>query len=204
MPLGRVRPPPPASLAHHWRLWLRDRVCRGPGGSYPAGLRITLRVGTVRSYRLNATMEPGLPARMLNEVAYCPRLFYIEHVAGEWEESADTVSGTYATGEGREDIAMPERGPGRPEGEVGHGIESGRMHHREGRPDRRHRRRLDAGGPQARVDSRPEPRERGSLARGPRAGAGAGAYAWPISSCAARGPGGGAPRRERRPCRRPA
>jgi len=30
---------------------------------------------------------------MLNEVVYCPRLFYLEHVAGEWEESADNVSG---------------------------------------------------------------------------------------------------------------
>jgi len=30
---------------------------------------------------------------MLNEVVYCPRLFYLEHVGGEWEESADTVSG---------------------------------------------------------------------------------------------------------------
>lgn len=34
-----------------------------------------------------------IPARMLNEVVYCPRLFYLERVAGEWEESADTVSG---------------------------------------------------------------------------------------------------------------
>ena len=23
---------------------------------------------------------------MLNEVVYCPRLFYLEHVAGEWED----------------------------------------------------------------------------------------------------------------------
>lgn len=30
---------------------------------------------------------------MLNEVVYCPRLYYLEHVAGEWEESADTISG---------------------------------------------------------------------------------------------------------------
>jgi CRISPR-associated protein Cas1 len=30
---------------------------------------------------------------MLNEVVYCPRLFYLEHVAGEWEESADTLAG---------------------------------------------------------------------------------------------------------------
>jgi len=34
-----------------------------------------------------------LPARMLNEVVYCPRLFYLEHVAREWEDSADTVAG---------------------------------------------------------------------------------------------------------------
>lgn len=34
-----------------------------------------------------------IPARMLNEVTYCPRLYYLEHVAGEWEDSADTISG---------------------------------------------------------------------------------------------------------------
>jgi CRISP-associated protein Cas1 len=34
-----------------------------------------------------------LPARMLNEVAYCPRLFYLEYVAEEWADNADTVSG---------------------------------------------------------------------------------------------------------------
>ncbi len=37
--------------------------------------------------------ERLIPARMLNEVVYCPRLFYLEHVAGEWEESADTLAG---------------------------------------------------------------------------------------------------------------
>lgn len=36
--------------------------------------------------------EP-IPARMLNELTYCPRLYYLEHVAGEWAESADTVAG---------------------------------------------------------------------------------------------------------------
>lgn len=36
-----------------------------------------------------------LPARMLNEFAYCPRLFYLEWVQGEWEDSADTVEGRY-------------------------------------------------------------------------------------------------------------
>lgn len=36
------------------------------------------------------------PARMLNELTYCPRLSYLEHVLGEWEESADTDSGRRA------------------------------------------------------------------------------------------------------------
>ncbi len=34
-----------------------------------------------------------LPARMLNEFAYCPPLFYLEWVQGEWRESYDTVEG---------------------------------------------------------------------------------------------------------------
>jgi CRISPR-associated protein Cas1 len=36
--------------------------------------------------------EP-LPARMLNEFVYCPRLFYYEHVEGIFVENADTVRG---------------------------------------------------------------------------------------------------------------
>jgi CRISPR-associated protein Cas1 len=34
-----------------------------------------------------------LPARMVNEFAYCPRLFYYEWVEGLFQESADTVEG---------------------------------------------------------------------------------------------------------------
>jgi CRISPR-associated protein Cas1 len=34
-----------------------------------------------------------VPARMLNELVYCPRLFWLEHVAGEWDDSADTLQG---------------------------------------------------------------------------------------------------------------
>jgi CRISPR-associated protein Cas1 len=37
--------------------------------------------------------ETPVPARMLNELTYCPRLYYLEHVAGEWAESADTIDG---------------------------------------------------------------------------------------------------------------
>ena len=36
---------------------------------------------------------PLLPARMVNEYQYCPRLAYLEWVQGEWAESADTVEG---------------------------------------------------------------------------------------------------------------
>jgi len=35
-----------------------------------------------------------IPARMLNEFVYCPRLFYYEHVEGVFVENADTVRGT--------------------------------------------------------------------------------------------------------------
>jgi CRISPR-associated protein Cas1 len=34
-----------------------------------------------------------IPARMLNEVVYCPRLFALEHMNGEWADSADTIRG---------------------------------------------------------------------------------------------------------------
>jgi CRISPR-associated protein Cas1 len=39
---------------------------------------------------------PLLPARMVNEYEYCPRLAYLEWVQGEWADSADTVEGTRA------------------------------------------------------------------------------------------------------------
>ena len=38
---------------------------------------------------------PLLPARMINEYQYCPRLAYLEWVQGEWAESGDTVDGRY-------------------------------------------------------------------------------------------------------------
>lgn len=37
--------------------------------------------------------QPHVPARMVNEFQYCPRLAYLEWVQGEWAESADTVEG---------------------------------------------------------------------------------------------------------------
>lgn len=37
-----------------------------------------------------------LPARMVNEYVYCPRLAYLEWVQGEWDDSADTIEGRFA------------------------------------------------------------------------------------------------------------
>lgn len=38
---------------------------------------------------------PLLPARMVNEYQYCPRLAYLEWVQGEWADSSDTVEGRF-------------------------------------------------------------------------------------------------------------
>ena len=38
---------------------------------------------------------PLVPARMLNEYAYCPRLAYLEWVQGDFADSADTVDGRH-------------------------------------------------------------------------------------------------------------
>src|SRR3989442_5597072 len=39
-----------------------------------------------------------LPARMINEFVYCPRLFYYEQVQGVFVESADTIEGSIQHG----------------------------------------------------------------------------------------------------------
>ena len=38
-------------------------------------------------------MTPLVPVRMLNEVVYCARLFALEHLDGQWADSADTIRG---------------------------------------------------------------------------------------------------------------
>ena len=38
---------------------------------------------------------PLIPARILNEFVYCPRLAYLEWVQKEWEDSSDTVEGRH-------------------------------------------------------------------------------------------------------------
>jgi CRISPR-associated protein Cas1 len=38
---------------------------------------------------------PLIPVRMVNEFAYCPRLFYLEWVQGEFAHSDDTLEGKF-------------------------------------------------------------------------------------------------------------
>jgi CRISPR-associated protein Cas1 len=40
-------------------------------------------------------LPPQIPARMLNEFAYCPRLAYLEWVQSDFADSADTVEGRF-------------------------------------------------------------------------------------------------------------
>ena len=43
-----------------------------------------------------ARRAPDLvPARMLNEYAYCPRLAYLEWVHGDFTDNADTLDGQF-------------------------------------------------------------------------------------------------------------
>src|SRR5258705_11491054 len=65
--------------------------------------------------------QPYVPARMVNEFQYCPRLAHLEWVQGEWAESADT-------GEGR---GVHRRGGGTC-GEVRAGLGVGRDEHAHG------------------------------------------------------------------------
>ena len=64
-------------------------------GGQPAG-----PLATQSSLPLDAPPLPAgtplLPARMVNEYVYCPRLAYLEWVQGEWADSADTVEGRHS------------------------------------------------------------------------------------------------------------
>lgn len=40
-----------------------------------------------------------LPARMVNEYVYCPRLFYLEYVENQFAHNQETVEGPLATAE---------------------------------------------------------------------------------------------------------
>ena len=46
--------------------------------------------------------EQLVPARMVNEWVYCPRLAYLEWVEGEWAANADTAQGNRMHARGRQ------------------------------------------------------------------------------------------------------
>lgn len=55
-----------------------------------------------------------LPARMLNEYAYCPRLFFLEWVQQQWADSGDTAEGSFHHRQvdvARGDAPLPEEEP---------------------------------------------------------------------------------------------
>ena len=62
----------------------------------PSGqtMRISQRRMPLRAPRHDST-APLIPARILNEFVYCPRLAYLEWVQKEFEDSADTVHGRH-------------------------------------------------------------------------------------------------------------
>lgn len=60
---------------------------------------------------------PLVPARMVNEWVYCPRLAYLEWVEGEWAETADTAEGARAharVDEGGGKLPPPDADPDDP------------------------------------------------------------------------------------------
>ncbi len=73
--------------------------------------------------RAGCTAVPDLvPARMLNEFAYCPRLAYLEWVQGEFADSVDTVEGRFQ----HRRVDQPSGSlPDTPSGGSGDGAEGG-------------------------------------------------------------------------------
>ena len=61
-----------------------------------AGMDDAQTESTLPSPGVSPEELPLLPARMVNEYQYCPRLAYLEWVQGEWAESVDTVQGRHA------------------------------------------------------------------------------------------------------------
>jgi CRISPR-associated protein Cas1 len=105
-------PPPEAPVFDRALVILRDRAtgAEAPPDRPP-----------VRSLTATAAGPPPptlpldpLPARMLNEFVYCPRLFYYEHVEGLFVDNADTVRGAALhrrVDRGKGDLPPPTRTP---------------------------------------------------------------------------------------------
>ena len=79
-----------------------DATALQPDSASPPGAAIHAPSSSNTPFPLDAGSQPPvpaapdpqpLPARMLNEFVYCPRLFYYEFVEGVFVESADTLRG---------------------------------------------------------------------------------------------------------------
>ena len=74
-------------------------------------MAVEIREGVESATRPAAVSDRDglLPVRMLNESVYCPRLYYLMHVMGEWAPSVDTEEGkTIHRGVDRRQQAFPE------------------------------------------------------------------------------------------------
>jgi len=69
---------------------LRDETPAPPS----APLQDAAPIAPSKSLQEAAEELQTIPARMLNEFVYCPRLFFYEFVEGVFVESADTLRGT--------------------------------------------------------------------------------------------------------------
>ena len=72
-------------------------------------VRATLPGDTYNEKRRQTDVPDWIPARMLNEFAYCPRLAYLEWVQGEFADNLDTIEGRF--GHRRVDRASTESLP---------------------------------------------------------------------------------------------
>lgn len=50
----------------------------------------------ISSHSQNPNAPEQIPARMINEYAYCPRLFYLEYSQCEWAHNTETLEGRFA------------------------------------------------------------------------------------------------------------
>jgi len=81
-----------------------------PEPALPPAPRTRLRMARAR-LTTRATLPDYLPARMLNEFVYCPRLFFYEWVDGLFAHSADTIEGAQRhERHDKKDDALPEPG----------------------------------------------------------------------------------------------
>ena len=69
-------------------------MATGKHDTSPSATETPGRAGPLRADR-HSKDAPLIPARMLNEFVYCPRLAYLEWVQKEFQDSADTVQGRH-------------------------------------------------------------------------------------------------------------